>query len=74
MAVERRMPMPSEKVTGKEQLLQESRAHGFLFELWDFLRTSKKWWMLPILVVMLLFGLVLVAGNSAVAPFIYTLF
>ena len=65
--------MPSEKVTG-ERLLQESRAHGFLFELWDFLRTSKKWWMLPILVVMLLFGLILVAGNSAVAPFIYTLF
>lgn len=66
--------MPSEKVTGSEQLLQGSRARGFLFELWDFLRTSKKWWMLPILVVMLLFGLVLVAGNSAVAPFIYTLF
>jgi hypothetical protein len=66
--------MPSEKVTGREQLLQEARARGFLLELWDFLRTSKKWWMLPILVVMLLFGLVLVAGNSAVAPFIYTLF
>jgi hypothetical protein len=66
--------MPSQKVTGREQLLQESRARGFLFELWDFLRTSKKWWMLPILIVMLLFGLILVAGNSAVAPFIYTLF
>lgn len=66
--------MPSEKMTSKEQLLQESRARGFLFELWDFLRTSRKWWMLPILVVMLLFGLVLIAGNSAVAPFIYTLF
>ena len=66
--------MPSEKVTGREQLLQESRARGFLFELWDFLRTSKKWWMLPILIVMLLFGVILVAGNSAVAPFIYTLF
>jgi hypothetical protein len=66
--------MASEKVTGREQLLQESRARGFLFELWDFLRTSKKWWMLPILIVMLLFGLILVAGNSAVAPFIYTLF
>jgi len=66
--------MDSEKPSRNERLLQEAPDRGFVSELWDFLMTSKKWWMLPILVVLLLFGLVLVIGNSAVAPFIYTLF
>jgi hypothetical protein len=44
-------------------------------ELWNFLRARKKMWLLPILIVMLLFGgLVLMAQTSALAPFIYTLF
>jgi hypothetical protein len=47
----------------------------FLQEFWAFLRTRKKYWLLPILIVMLLFGVLLVlAQSSAVAPFIYTLF
>ena len=47
----------------------------FLREFWAFLRTRKKYWLLPILIVMLLFGVLLVlAQSSAVAPFIYTLF
>lgn len=48
---------------------------GFLAELWAFLRARKKYWLLPIMVMMLIFGGVLVlAKGSAVAPFIYTLF
>ncbi len=48
---------------------------SFLKEFWAFLRTRKKFWLLPILVTMLLFGvLLLLAQSSAVAPFIYTLF
>ena len=48
---------------------------AFLKEFWAFLRTRKKYWLLPILIVMLLFGVLLVlAQSSAVAPFIYTLF
>jgi hypothetical protein len=48
---------------------------SLLRELWQFLRVRKKFWLLPIIVVMLLFGvLLLVAESSAVAPFIYTLF
>ncbi|MBI1791338.1 MAG: hypothetical protein HYR60_27740 [Acidobacteria bacterium] len=44
-------------------------------ELWAFLRTRKKFWLVPILVMMALFGTLLVlAQGSAVAPFIYTLF
>ena len=48
---------------------------SFLAEFWAFLRARKKFWLLPILVMMVLFGglLVLVQG-SAVAPFIYTIF
>jgi drug/metabolite transporter superfamily protein YnfA len=47
----------------------------FLQEFWLFLRTRKKYWLLPLLVVMLMLGALLVlAQGSAVAPFIYTLF
>lgn len=44
-------------------------------ELWDFLRVRKKWWLLPVLVVLFLVGTLLVfAQTSALAPFIYTIF
>lgn len=44
-------------------------------ELWRFMRVRKKYWLLPILVVMfVLGGLLVLAKGSAVAPFIYTLF
>jgi hypothetical protein len=48
---------------------------SFVGELWAFLRIRKKYWLLPIVLVMLLFGgLVIVSQIAAVAPFIYTLF
>jgi hypothetical protein len=48
---------------------------GFVGELWAFLRERKKFWMLPILLVMVLLGgLIVLTQGSAVAPFIYTLF
>jgi hypothetical protein len=47
----------------------------FLTELWAFLKTRKKFWLLPLIVILLLFALVIVfAGGTALAPFIYTLF
>ena len=46
-----------------------------LREFWQFLKQEKKYWLAPIVIVLLLFGLLLVfAQSSAVAPFIYTLF
>jgi drug/metabolite transporter superfamily protein YnfA len=46
-----------------------------LRECWMFLRQEKKYWLAPIVLVLLLFGLLLVfAQSSALAPFIYTLF
>jgi hypothetical protein len=48
---------------------------SFLSELWRFLRVRKKFWLLPILIMMVLFGgLLVLTQGSAVAPFIYTLF
>ncbi|CCJ07369.1 MULTISPECIES: DUF5989 family protein [Methylocystis] len=47
---------------------------SFLLELWDYLKTSKKYWMAPVLVIMLLIGALIVLQGTAVAPFIYTLF
>ena len=48
---------------------------SFLRELWQFLRARKKFWLLPIIVVMLVMGgLLVLAQGSAIAPFIYTLF
>ncbi len=44
-------------------------------ELWAFLRVRKKWWLMPVLLVLLLVGTLLVfAQGSALAPFIYTIF
>ena len=48
---------------------------GLLKEFWLFLRVRKKWWLLPIIIVMVLLGTLLVfAQGSALAPFIYTIF
>jgi hypothetical protein len=47
----------------------------FALELWMFMRERKKFWLLPIVLVLLLFGgLVVLTQGTAVAPFIYTLF
>jgi hypothetical protein len=46
-----------------------------LGDLWGFLKERKKWWLLPMVVVLLLFGVLIVfTSGSAIAPFIYTLF
>ena len=48
---------------------------GLVGELWAFMRVRKKFWLLPILIVLLSVGLLLVfAQGSALAPFIYTIF
>ena len=47
---------------------------GFFAEFWDFLLHNKKWWITPIVIVLLFFGVLVMLSGSAVAPFIYTLF
>ena len=47
----------------------------FLREIWDFMRIRKKFWLLPVVIMMALFGgLIILTQGSAVAPFIYTIF
>jgi len=47
----------------------------FLKEFWEFLKERKKYWLLPIIIVLALFGtLIVLSQGSAVAPFIYTIF
>ncbi len=48
---------------------------NFLKELWNFLRSRKKLWLMPIIIVMVIIGgLLVLAQGSVVAPFVYTLF
>ena len=61
-------------ITENQDPFQDASNPGFFADFWDFLTTSKKWWMLPLLAVFLLLGLVLVLAHTAAAPFIYTLF
>ena len=47
----------------------------FLKEFWEFLKVRKKYWLLPVIIVLLLFGgLIILSQGSAIAPFIYTIF
>ena len=49
--------------------------HQVLREFWAFVKHEKKYWLAPMLLIFLLMGLLMIfAGSSAVAPFIYTLF
>ena len=52
-----------------------TRRFGIAAELLSFFWSNKRWWMLPIIFVLILFGaLLILAQSSAIAPFIYTLF
>ena len=57
-----------------EEIVKKERSPGFLKELMLMLMHNKKWWLTPIIFVLLLFGALIILGNSTYAPFIYTLF
>jgi hypothetical protein len=57
-----------------EQLGRSERKTGIAAEFWMFLRETKKWWLLPIVAILLAFGLLMALSGTAAAPFIYTLF
>ena len=52
----------------------EQRSSGLLGELFGYLRDSRKWWLAPILLALLVIGALAVLAQTAAAPFIYTLF
>jgi hypothetical protein len=45
-----------------------------LKDIWGFMKERKKYWLLPMIIMLLLMGILIMSGGSAVAPFIYTLF
>jgi Family of unknown function (DUF5989) len=57
-----------------EELSQSRSKPSLLADMKYFLVHSKKWWMFPIIGVLILFGVLMVLGGTAAAPFIYTLF
>ncbi len=50
------------------------KRESFVAEFAHFLMENKKWWLIPIVTVLLLIGVLLIAGGTGAAPFIYTLF
>jgi len=61
-------------VSDFEKIAESKKSQGVFTEFWQFLRHSKKWWLLPIIIVLFLFGLLILLSGTAIAPFIYTLF
>ncbi len=60
---------------GQDFAVQANAARpGLLTELWGFLRHNKKWWLTPIILVLLLIGALILLAGTAAAPFIYPLF
>lgn len=57
-----------------EQAASELASENLITELWRFLKQTKKWWLLPILAVLLLFAVLMLISATAAGPFIYTLF
>jgi hypothetical protein len=58
----------------KAAAAEGQQSAGVVAEFWQFLRHSKKWWLLPIVIVLFLFGVLIFLSGTAAAPFIYTLF
>jgi hypothetical protein len=66
---------PSIADNNKETRMGVLQKQGIVGELWSFMRVRKKWWLGPIITMLLMLGLLLVfTQGSALAPFIYTLF
>jgi hypothetical protein len=66
--------MPNDPQNGEslDDLAQRHSPPTLLGEFFDFLRHNKKWWLLPILIVLLLFGVLIFLSGTGAAPFIYT--
>ncbi|MGC8642425.1 MAG: DUF5989 family protein [Isosphaeraceae bacterium] len=57
-----------------EKAAAEQESESLISEFWAFLKQNKKWWLLPIVIVMLMLGVLIFLSSTAAAPFIYTLF
>jgi hypothetical protein len=57
-----------------ERAVSERSAGGLSSDMWHLLKTSKKWWLGPLFMLLLLLGALTLLAGTAVAPFIYTIF
>jgi hypothetical protein len=57
-----------------EKAAADTQGESLASEFWAFLAQNKKWWLAPIVIVMLLLGVLIFLSSTAAAPFIYTLF
>jgi hypothetical protein len=70
------MPNASPPKPNPDEFAQQAEepSPGLVAEFWDLLRYNKKWWLIPIVIVVLLGGLLVFLSSTMLAPFIYTLF
>ncbi|MBT5908327.1 MAG: hypothetical protein HOH25_00900 [Opitutae bacterium] len=66
--------MSENKKKSFREITEENSQGGFLNQFYEMLMHNKKWWITPIVLVLILFGLLIILGGSSYAPFIYTLF
>lgn len=64
----------AEKDSTKFARLAQEKRPSLVTEFWHFLKHNKKWWLLPIVLVLLLLGLIVLLAGTSAAPFIYTIF
>ena len=64
----------SDKIAEEFAQQQQTGRSSIGVEFWHFLKHNKKWWLLPILIVLGLLGLLVLLSGTAIAPFIYPLF
>ena len=59
----------------KEKNFEELESDsGIVLEFWEFIRKNKKFWLIPLIIILLLMGLLIFLGGTSAAPFIYTIF
>ncbi len=57
-----------------KEIASKEPSRFFVLELWHFLHQTKKWWLFPVLMTLLLLGMLMWMSSTAAGPFIYTLF
>jgi hypothetical protein len=65
---------PNQENQHKEGAKQSRRNRVLFWELWGLVSETRKWWMIPILAVILLFGLLVLLAGTPLGPWVYTLF
>ncbi len=58
----------------KNEFEKSDYSGNILTEFWEFIRENKKFWLIPLIIILLLLGLLIILGSTGAAPFIYTLF